>query len=432
MKKLQFVHTLSVVLACLILVNCASQSADPPLVTLSKTDTINVTSHTATSTAITTDESAPVTTTGSGMADSATSTIAPETTKETPITDNAPSESETLGSSTTTPVVSPSATPDTSKQDPKTDPPVSSQTPSMTPEHSQKPETSKTPATSSEDTTTTTTKRTSSQTPVTSQTPETSKKEETPTPHTHGWSAWNVTKAATCTTDGSQRRTCSGCNEVQTQTIPATGHSWGNWIVTKEPTITAEGIETRTCSKCKNTETRKIDKLLAENATPEDCEWMAEYFLQLYNEERAKLGAQQLVTDAKMHEMAQVRADELAVSFDHFRPDGRNGGTIFDDFKYGIYHDFTVVGLPASYNYYEPEYANEAIGAYIYSGSITPKEFIVQSVLGALKNHEAHWSYMKDDVYGAVGIAVSAKKSEESPGYYEFYFEVLLSDRLYN
>ena len=265
----------------------------------------------------------------------------------------------------------------------------------------------------------------SEQTTTTAQTP-------IPTPHIHSWSGWKVTKAATCTENGSQRRTCSGCNEVQNQSIPATGHSWGEWKVTTEPTTTTEGIEIRTCSKCKNIETRKIEKLPAENASPADCEWMADYFLQLYNNERAKLGVQQLVTDAKLHEMAQVRADELAVSFDHFRPDGRNGGTVFDDFKYGIYHDFTVVGLPASYNYYEPEYANEAIGAYVYSGSITPKEIIVQSVLEALKSHEAHWSYMKDDIYGAVGIAVSAKKSEEYPGYYEFYFEVLLSDRLYD
>ena len=42
------------------------------------------------------------------------------------------------------------------------------------------------------------------------------------TQHTFG--EWNTTKAATCTTEGTQTRTCEVCGKVETQTIKALGH----------------------------------------------------------------------------------------------------------------------------------------------------------------------------------------------------------------
>ena len=37
--------------------------------------------------------------------------------------------------------------------------------------------------------------------------------------HMHTWGEWVPTKAATCAEEGSQTRTCSGCNTTQTQPI---------------------------------------------------------------------------------------------------------------------------------------------------------------------------------------------------------------------
>ena len=45
------------------------------------------------------------------------------------------------------------------------------------------------------------------------------------TDHTHLFDNWLITKAATCTTDGMQTRTCSACGKVETQTIKALGHT---------------------------------------------------------------------------------------------------------------------------------------------------------------------------------------------------------------
>lgn len=131
--------------------------------------------------------------------------------------------------------------------------------------------------------------------------PVTTDKPVTDAPHTHSYSAWTVVKAATCTADGREERTCDcgekesrniaaighsfgdwkvtkaatcgetggvkrtcACGESESRTIAATGrHSWLAWNVTKKATYTAEGQETRTCSGCDNTETRSIDKLAA-------------------------------------------------------------------------------------------------------------------------------------------------------------------------
>ncbi len=57
------------------------------------------------------------------------------------------------------------------------------------------------------------------ETPEDEDTPE---DEETPAPHSHTWSAWATTQAATCTAKGSQKRTCA-CGESETQALPATG-----------------------------------------------------------------------------------------------------------------------------------------------------------------------------------------------------------------
>jgi len=64
----------------------------------------------------------------------------------------------------------------------------------------------------------------------------------------------DVTKAATCTTDGSQKRTCSRCKNVETQTIKATGHTFnGSYTVTKEATCTTAGTKVGKCTKCGTT-----------------------------------------------------------------------------------------------------------------------------------------------------------------------------------
>lgn len=66
--------------------------------------------------------------------------------------------------------------------------------------------------------------------------------------HTYG--EWTVTKEATCTEKGSRTRTCTVCNEQQTEEIPLTGHTVPDATVTKEPDCVTEGEKTGVCTKC--------------------------------------------------------------------------------------------------------------------------------------------------------------------------------------
>ncbi len=57
-----------------------------------------------------------------------------------------------------------------------------------------------------------------------------------------------VVTAATCTTDGESKATCSVCNQEVTTVIPATGHTYVETVVA--PTCTAEGYTLNKCSVC--------------------------------------------------------------------------------------------------------------------------------------------------------------------------------------
>lgn len=58
-------------------------------------------------------------------------------------------------------------------------------------------------------------------------------------PYRHAFGKWTIVRAATCTGDGEEERTCS-CGERETRTVPAKGHTE---VIDKavEPTCTEAG-----------------------------------------------------------------------------------------------------------------------------------------------------------------------------------------------
>lgn len=74
----------------------------------------------------------------------------------------------------------------------------------------------------------------------------------------HRFSSWTIIKSPTCTSTGSQKRTCSYCGKTETQTIAKKAHSYSAWITEKEATCTSTGMKTRTCSACGKEETQVI------------------------------------------------------------------------------------------------------------------------------------------------------------------------------
>ena len=69
----------------------------------------------------------------------------------------------------------------------------------------------------------------------------------------HKWDSGTVTTEPTETTPGVRTYTCTVCGEVKTEVIPATGahtHKWDAGKVTTEPTATTPGVRTYTCTIC--------------------------------------------------------------------------------------------------------------------------------------------------------------------------------------
>ena len=65
--------------------------------------------------------------------------------------------------------------------------------------------------------------------------------------------------APTCTTDGYDLYTCSGCGATEKRNSkPALGHKWDSGKVTTEPTETTPGVRTYTCTVCGATRTETI------------------------------------------------------------------------------------------------------------------------------------------------------------------------------
>ena len=86
----------------------------------------------------------------------------------------------------------------------------------------------------------------------------------------HDWSAWSVSKAATCTNSGEEIRTCAHDGDIQTRAIPPLEHAWGEWQVAKAPTETESGERIRICSH----DASHIDKEIipATGKKPDDTE----------------------------------------------------------------------------------------------------------------------------------------------------------------
>lgn len=108
--------------------------------------------------------------------------------------------------------------------------------------------------------TTTTTKKT-----TTTKTTTTTKKNEqveTENHHIHNYVSEYV--SSTCTKDGYDINTCSGCRDSYRDNFSvAWGHSFGQWNTVNEPTENEKKVVQRICSSCSEAETFTVDDGLA-------------------------------------------------------------------------------------------------------------------------------------------------------------------------
>ena len=68
--------------------------------------------------------------------------------------------------------------------------------------------------------------------------------------HTHTWNSGIITKQPTCVTPGVKTYTCSGCQKIRTEEIPATGAHTMMTVTDRAATCGTEGSQHRECTVC--------------------------------------------------------------------------------------------------------------------------------------------------------------------------------------
>lgn len=122
---------------------------------------------------------------------------------------------------------------------------------------------------------------------------------------------WTVTKEATCTEAGQEKRTCSVCGKEETREISAKGHTWDTeWTIDVEPTCTSEGSKSHHCLDCDaKTDITVIEKTahtagqaVVENKVDETCTTDGSYDEVVYCQDcGAELSREHKTTTAHGH-----------------------------------------------------------------------------------------------------------------------------------
>ena len=104
----------------------------------------------------------------------------------------------------------------------------------------------------------------------------------------------------------------------------------------------------------------------------------AEEVVRLVNEERKRLGLNELAIDEAMMTAAETRAKEQKTLFSHTRPDGTKCFTVFDQYE-----------IPANYR-----------GENLASGSKCPPDYVMKMWIAS----EGHYANIKNDRFTRIGV----------------------------
>ena len=67
----------------------------------------------------------------------------------------------------------------------------------------------------------------------------------------HTWGEWTTVTSPNCTDKGSEKRTCSVCDAMETRDVDPNGHDWeDDFTIDQEPTCTTNGVKSIHCKNC--------------------------------------------------------------------------------------------------------------------------------------------------------------------------------------
>ena len=121
---------------------------------------------------------------------------------------------------------------------------------------------------------------------------------------------------------------------------------------------------------------------------------IAKRFIELVNEERAKVGVQPLSVNSGLTKAAEIRSVELDESFSHTRPDGTSCYTAIEN-----RNDFLMMGENVAYNagilsFDDAKTLNEDI------------EYAARFFFGQFKSSEGHYENMIREAFNSNGVGV--------------------------
>ena len=172
--------------------------------------------------------------------------------------------------------------------------------------------------------------------------------------HTHSYTS-TITTPVTCTNEGVTTYTCTAGDHTYTESIPKLSHISGDWEVINEPTTTNKGLKVQKCTVGGEIlKTEEIPMLEVEdkeivnghelvivtidigNGQTKEVKGyydydMAQEVYQKLNDLRISIELNTLNLSNSMSYAADVRAAELTVKFDHWRPNGEYCYYIHDD-----------------------------------------------------------------------------------------------------
>lgn len=138
---------------------------------------------------------------------------------------------------------------------------------------------------------------------------------------------------------------------------------------------------------------------------------VAEYFFQLVNQERAKVGAQPLTRKDELDGAAKTRVAETFTVLGHTRPDGRDFSSILTDIKYGTPREDIWSSDGINWNktiVYDYGVSGENL-AHIGNTDKQECKNLAERFFTNLKNSSGHYRNMTDSDFGCTGIAVLEK-----------------------
>lgn len=243
--------------------------------------------------------------------------------------------------------------------------------------------------------------------------PEPEKPAEPEPPHQHRYDS-AITKPATCTDKGIKTFTCA-CGDSYTEDVSPTGHDWGSWKTVKDPTVSAEGVSQRQCKNCEKTESKPIDKLSGKvTVTFAQLQAIENQFLMLVNLERQRVGVGALSINSYLEGWAQIRSQEIVISFSHTRPSGEAYYSVVDpsQYPYSMVGENLAMTSHVGDGYYYPDQDR-------WVGSDAQIEQAAAWIFTLLKNSPGHYANMIKGDYQHCGIGISyVLKDSEVPYFY--------------